>query len=387
MSRFQPVALAALAVAPEPGWRIRCARVPGPRRSMRWRSTPRPTSRWWRGEIAGSTWPFPTSIRLAKRAGGSWSLATLDTFHGDPLPPAIVARDGAVWVSWIRDDGADRRQFGPLMVTRWPVPDAGDPQVLDSLIRVRPSLSFDPLDQNPVVAYLDNRSYVSIGRRRPDGSWVSEPRWQTGVLVDGLSLAVDGFGRERVVNTLSTYFLRPPAPEGCFYVATGRVNLLGTSDPDDDPYDRLFLPVPRYDAHSGLRSLALSPRGVAHVIYASPGLPCTPSLLLHAALPIESWEEGPPPPPHGLEISGLSPNPRAGDRPLRIRITIDHEADLSLSLHDLTGRRVAQRTEGLRGPGVHPIEWNPGSLRPGLYWLAVEEGGRRLATRAWVVLR
>ena len=74
----------------------------------------------------------------------------------------------------------------------------------------------------------------------------------------------------------------------------------------------------------------------------------------------------------------------------RVRFALASDAEVELTLHDLSGRRVRTLANGRWAAGAHGLLLTreaPGSasLRPGLYWLRLTAGGRA-ATRALVVL-
>jgi hypothetical protein len=69
---------------------------------------------------------------------------------------------------------------------------------------------------------------------------------------------------------------------------------------------------------------------------------------------------------------------------------LESEADVALTLHDLSGRRVRTLARGRWSAGQHELlltrdEPASASLRPGLYWLRLTVAGRA-DTRELVVL-
>ncbi len=92
-------------------------------------------------------------------------------------------------------------------------------------------------------------------------------------------------------------------------------------------------------------------------------------------------------PPGGLIAFDLAvfPNPagRAGAAHLAFRLPAS--APTRLSVHDLRGARVASVDYGVLGAGSHLLEWSPGALRPGVYFLRVDAGGLSATRRIAVV--
>ena len=88
-----------------------------------------------------------------------------------------------------------------------------------------------------------------------------------------------------------------------------------------------------------------------------------------------------------VALAPIAPNPARSGDPLHIAFGLDRSAAVSLELHDLAGRRIAARAAERLDPGSRAIDWAPGSLHAGLYWLTVRVDAARLGTRSLVVLR
>jgi hypothetical protein len=74
-----------------------------------------------------------------------------------------------------------------------------------------------------------------------------------------------------------------------------------------------------------------------------------------------------------VSLAAPEPNPRVGADPVTLRFTLEAPATVRLVLHDLGGRRVAERApEAFRTAGAQLVRWNPGRLAPGVYFLRLE---------------
>ena len=96
----------------------------------------------------------------------------------------------------------------------------------------------------------------------------------------------------------------------------------------------------------------------------------------------------PPRAVNGLALFAPVPSPMTSSA--RVRFALESEADVELTLHDVSGRRVRTLASGRWSAGEHGLlltRDEPGSaaLRPGLYWLRLTAGGRA-DTRELVVL-
>ena len=94
-------------------------------------------------------------------------------------------------------------------------------------------------------------------------------------------------------------------------------------------------------------------------------------------------------PATGLQLSRISPNPGSGAR--TIAFTLPREAQVTVDVVDLAGRRVARVTDETRAAGAHSVTWDgrdSGGKRvaAGTYWVRVQGGGE-IATRKLTVLQ
>jgi hypothetical protein len=96
----------------------------------------------------------------------------------------------------------------------------------------------------------------------------------------------------------------------------------------------------------------------------------------------ETWVELPGALVLALRASGA--NPTRG--PLRAAFTLPAAAPATLELVDLAGRRLVAQEVGSLGVGSHVVELTPARpLVPGIYWMRLTQGGRRLTAKAVVV--
>lgn len=75
-----------------------------------------------------------------------------------------------------------------------------------------------------------------------------------------------------------------------------------------------------------------------------------------------------------------SPNP--GARAVVISFTLPEEKAISLAVYDLSGRKVATLTQGIRPAGRHEVNWIAGAKTPpGVYFLRLQAGDRTRAEK------
>ena len=88
----------------------------------------------------------------------------------------------------------------------------------------------------------------------------------------------------------------------------------------------------------------------------------------------------------GFSGVGVSPNPwRAG--PLTLAFSLRVPADVTVQVHDVSGRLVASRSAESFTAGPATIRWEPRGLRSGLYFVRLETSTGESAERRWTVLR
>jgi uncharacterized repeat protein (TIGR02543 family) len=89
-----------------------------------------------------------------------------------------------------------------------------------------------------------------------------------------------------------------------------------------------------------------------------------------------------------LNLLPISPNPARGQ--VRLEFQLPTEANVNLSIIDITGRRVGTLASGTYGAGHHPMTWegrgDQGRVAPGVYF-ARFTAGKRVITRRFVYLK
>ena len=83
-----------------------------------------------------------------------------------------------------------------------------------------------------------------------------------------------------------------------------------------------------------------------------------------------------------LAIAGITPNPGGPEASLVFSLGSAERA--TIEMVDLAGRRVFAREVGAMGPGTHALPLG-GRLAPGVYWLRLTQGERRVTARGVVV--
>jgi hypothetical protein len=85
-----------------------------------------------------------------------------------------------------------------------------------------------------------------------------------------------------------------------------------------------------------------------------------------------------------LSLAGVSPNPT--NRDMWVTFTIPDAEPASLSLWDISGRRLRARNVGTMGAGRHVVNLAEGlSLAPGVYVLRLERAGQVRTGRVSVI--
>ena len=77
----------------------------------------------------------------------------------------------------------------------------------------------------------------------------------------------------------------------------------------------------------------------------------------------------------------------AGDRALRMLITLGHPAHVGLALVDVLGRLIATRDEGVLGGGNTDVTWRLPDLASGLYFVVARADGGASASAKVVLTR
>ena len=89
--------------------------------------------------------------------------------------------------------------------------------------------------------------------------------------------------------------------------------------------------------------------------------------------------------PAGVEFAlrGVTPNPSKGEG-VQVEFSLANAGKATLSLYDLSGRRVAFRDVSGMGVGRHTVTLAQ-RLPAGMYMVQLSQGGRNLSTRAAVL--
>ncbi len=88
----------------------------------------------------------------------------------------------------------------------------------------------------------------------------------------------------------------------------------------------------------------------------------------------------------GIWLAPISPNP-VREGPLEVRWTQAQAADVRVTVHDVTGRRVAGLASGPRTAGNHRVAWNPGAagVGSGVFLVRLESAGAVTGRKLTVV--
>lgn len=89
-------------------------------------------------------------------------------------------------------------------------------------------------------------------------------------------------------------------------------------------------------------------------------------------------------PPLAFALEAVRPNPVSGQR-LMVRFTLPVRAAAQLTLVDVAGRAVVAREVGGLGVGAHSVDLSGAGIRPGLYFVRLQQGVRGATTRVTVI--
>src|SRR5690606_5119024 len=92
------------------------------------------------------------------------------------------------------------------------------------------------------------------------------------------------------------------------------------------------------------------------------------------------------PGPEGEEGLGLSVQPNPARRSASVVLTLPEPGEVSISLYDVLGRRVAVLHDGRLAAGEHALPLDVRGLPPGVYVVRVSSG-YEIATRPLTLLR
>ncbi|MCX7731747.1 MAG: S8 family peptidase [candidate division WOR-3 bacterium] len=97
---------------------------------------------------------------------------------------------------------------------------------------------------------------------------------------------------------------------------------------------------------------------------------------------IGTKEPATPSSPLGSALT-ISPNPFT--RNLTIRLNLPEPAPVRLTLHDISGRKVAEIYQGTAQPGTGELRWSAKGLNPGVYFIRLQTPGMNTTERAILV--
>ena len=93
-------------------------------------------------------------------------------------------------------------------------------------------------------------------------------------------------------------------------------------------------------------------------------------------------------PPHEMPAITLeSANPTLSNGALHFAMQLPRAATVGMRLYDIAGRAASTRPDQHMAPGQHRLEWAPGGLRAGVYFLRVSVDGRESMKRRLVFIR
>jgi hypothetical protein len=86
-----------------------------------------------------------------------------------------------------------------------------------------------------------------------------------------------------------------------------------------------------------------------------------------------------------IALERLAPNP-ASKSGFTVTFSLPNSAPATLELVDVTGRQISSQQVGAMGAGRHDVSFGRGgSLKPGIYWVRLQQAGRLFARKAVVL--
>ena len=191
-------------------------------------------------------------------------------------------------------------------------------------------------------------------------------------------------------------------PDGSFFVTTrsdaasGATARLVRIDPPDLPAgvgtrvragapifaDRSIAPREAFDVILEVDATDLPPGELTDEIAFLTNNPTTPVVrypLTLSVSPVASEAEA----PEAFTLAGVDPNPVGGVG--RVRFALAEAADVSVSVFDALGRRVAILAEAPMAAGAHELPFPAASLAPGVYVIRLVAGTEQAARTVTVV--
>lgn len=127
---------------------------------------------------------------------------------------------------------------------------------------------------------------------------------------------------------------------------------------------------------------ARDPARVDTLIFHSNGLVANDTLILDWANLIAD-EEGPKGKP-SISLKAM-PNPSAGL--VEVQLSLATASEVSVSIFDTRGRRVAVLRDGAMPAGDYTLTWNSSEAAPGIYYIRARTSGGAHASRSVVITR
>lgn len=88
---------------------------------------------------------------------------------------------------------------------------------------------------------------------------------------------------------------------------------------------------------------------------------------------------------NGLMVSQNMPNPFSASTVINYQL--EKSASVSLSIFDVTGKKVAEQSQGTQTAGSHSISVNAGSLNAGVYYYSLKAGANAGAAMKMVIIK
>jgi hypothetical protein len=129
-------------------------------------------------------------------------------------------------------------------------------------------------------------------------------------------------------------------------------------------------------------SLVMTPEG-PHVAYRD-----YPGARLSYAYPAPPTAAPPAARAAGPVLEPPHPNPQSGtDGGTTFRFTLPSPGTVTLSVHDVRGRRVTGWEPRAYPAGTHKVTWNSSGAPSGVYWIRLRTDSGAAARARWVILR
>ena len=88
---------------------------------------------------------------------------------------------------------------------------------------------------------------------------------------------------------------------------------------------------------------------------------------------------------NGVKLGQNSPNPFSNAT--IIKYELQNSASVSVSIYDITGKKVAEQNEGNQNAGKHNINFNAQNLSAGVYYYSLTAGKNTTSVMKMVVIK